>query len=197
MIRNLGAISYTMKRQKTFLPFAMAFAIGLSSCVKDPDFPMEPSLSFREVEQSTVTNNPSVGVYEKLILVLRFQDGDGNLGLSPNREKYPGDFKGPFADNQKYHYNWFATTYKKVNGKYEVLKISNTPLVYNGRFPRIDSEDRQEPLEGDIRYTIEINKKSTGSFIQRGDTIRFDVFIVDRALNESNTVSTSDIVINY
>ncbi|MGV3538339.1 MAG: hypothetical protein ACO1OQ_00920 [Rufibacter sp.] len=186
-----------MKRHSFFSLLTLFMLVaGLFSCVQDPEFPLEPRITYRGVEQETKTD-PTQGVIESLILIVRFQDGDGNLGLSADRTKFPGDFQGPFADNQTTHHNFFTFVERKVNDKYEPLKVFNNQLTYHGRFPRVSTEERQEPLEGDIRYNINFVKRSTGSVIKNGDIIRFRMYIYDRELNKSNEVTSEDIVIKY
>ncbi|WP_192820662.1 hypothetical protein [Rufibacter sp. LB8] len=196
MIRNLGAISYTMKRQLLLL-FSLATFLGIGSCTQDPEFPDVPSLTFREVEQSVITI-PNQGIAESLILVLRFQDGNGDLGLSSDRSRFPQDFAGDFADNMAYHFNIVVKTYKKnTAGDFLPLVFQTVPVSYSGRFPRVSTEDREEPLEGDIRYTLNFVKATTGNFIKRGDVLRFEVFIYDRSKNKSNTVMSPDVTFTY
>ncbi|ALJ00886.1 hypothetical protein DC20_20210 [Rufibacter tibetensis] len=125
--------------------------------------------------------------------MVRFQDGDGNLGLSETL--FPEDIQGSFAPGQPNFYNFFCNLYKKTNGKYSpVLDPSGNRIVYNGRFPRLSSDSREEPLEGDIRYSINIFE-SGFSPIKKGDTIRFDVQVVDRTFNKSQVVTTSDVIL--
>lgn len=46
-----------------------------SACYKAPEFPVEPSISFNEVQFYETPSEDS------LVLTINFQDGDGNLGL--------------------------------------------------------------------------------------------------------------------
>ncbi|RNI24984.1 hypothetical protein EFB08_16210 [Rufibacter latericius] len=172
----------------------MAFvlgSLGLTSCYDEPEFDLTPNLTFRGIEQRTL-RNPSNVTYDSLILIVRFQDGDGDLGLSETL--FPDDIKEPFNPGGPFFYNMICNIYKKKNGSYErVLDPSGNPISYNGRFPRVSSEDREEPLEGDIRYSISIYE-SPFNPIKRGDTVRFDLKIIDRAKHESQVVTTSDVI---
>ncbi|WP_210489114.1 hypothetical protein [Rufibacter aurantiacus] len=181
-----------MKRHRLFLGLAFVLgSLGLTSCYEKPDFDMTPNLTFRGIEQRTLRNASNV-TYDSLILVVRFQDGDGDLGLSETL--YPEDIQPPYNPGGEHFYNMICNIYKKVNGNYERVMVNGSPINYNGRFPRVSTEDREEPLEGDIRYSINIFQ-SRLSPLQPGDTIRFDVKVFDRALHESPTVTTSDVVL--
>ncbi|KAA3437972.1 hypothetical protein [Rufibacter hautae] len=181
-----------MKRHRLFLGLAFVLgSLGLTSCYEKPDFELTPNLTFRGIEQRTMRNATNT-TYDSLIIVVRFQDGDGNLGLSETL--YPEDIQPPFNPGGEYFYNMICNIYKKVNGNYERVLVNGNPINYNGRFPRVSTEGRDEPLEGDIRYSINIFQ-STFSPLQAGDTIRFDVKVMDRTLHESQTVTTSDVIL--
>ncbi|MFB9864940.1 hypothetical protein [Rufibacter immobilis] len=185
-----------MKKHRLFLGLAFVFgSLGLSSCYDEPEFDLAPTLTFRDIEQRTLRNPQNV-IYDSLILVVRFQDGDGDLGLSETI--FPQDIQPPFSSRDPYFNNIFCNIYKKVNGQYErVLYPGTTPLVFHSRFPRVSTIERQEPLEGDIRYSLNIFDNPRDSFypLRAGDTIRFDVKILDRSHNESPTVTTSEVIL--
>ena len=64
--------------------------------------------------------------------------------------------------------------------------------VFDGRFPLLNSSDRERPLEGKLTYKM----KSAGfELLFRQDTLMLEVFIIDRALNISNTITTPDFVL--
>ncbi|MFN3316888.1 MAG: hypothetical protein ACK40K_08755, partial [Raineya sp.] len=65
----------------------------------------------------------------------------------------------------------------------------------HGRVPPLLDNARQNPIEGVLRYNI------GGLFydvigINKRDSIRFEVFIYDRALNKSNVITTPAILVN-
>jgi len=188
-----------MKRQTFFLYLLLlTVGTGISSCVKDPDFPPTPRIEWQRFENVSVLTDPSQGPYQNMVAVVRFQDGDGNLGLSGDQKAFPQDYEGPFAPTQKHYNNICVFPERKVNGVYQPIMISPTiRFIYHGRFPRVATEERQEPLEGDIKYTIKIYKRTAGSVIKNGDVLRFNIMIVDRDLQESNTITTDEVVVNY
>ncbi|GAB2538017.1 hypothetical protein GCM10027189_20690 [Rufibacter soli] len=166
--------------------------MGLTACYNKPDFESTPNLIFRGLEQHTLRTSTNI-TYDSLILVVRFQDGDGDLGLSET--EFPDDIKGQFAPGQAYFHNIFVNVYKKVNGKFLQLQVNGVPYALPGRFPRVSIDGRDEPLEGDIRYSLDRIYENRNSLIQRGDTLRFETRIVDRALHASPTVTSSEVIV--
>lgn len=57
-------------------------------------------------------------------------------------------------------------------------------------FPRL-SNKTPESIDGEISIEIFIN-----NFTSPYDTVRFEFFVVDRALQHSNTVTTPEIIIH-
>ncbi|WP_377470273.1 hypothetical protein [Pontibacter silvestris] len=161
--------------------------LAFSSCRKEPTYPDPPQIEFRRVDQYTFEKNRVQ--QDSLVLVIGYQDGNGDLGLA--REEGV-DRDPPFDTGSEYENNFIAELQVKRNGQYEPYFSGGSSLNFNGRFPRLSSDDRSEALEGEIRYSI---PSFTSDIFNPGDTIRFEVFIYDRALNKSNTVTTSDIIL--
>lgn len=86
----------------------------------------------------------------------------------------------------------------KRGGTYEEFDFRrafgpNSCESFDGRFPLLNSEDFDRPLEGELEY------KMVGSgFLPflGNDTLQLRVLIRDRALNQSNIVSSNDFVLN-
>lgn len=151
--------------------------ILLSSCNREDPFPKEPSIAFVSFEKTATTT----GIDNGGNLTFSFQDGDGNIGLDAT------DLESPFDTSSVYYYNFFCTYYEKQNGEFVEIEL---PLSLNARIPRL-SEEEEESIEGTITLPLAINNPLS-SF----DTIRFDFYIVDRALNHSNIVTTPEIIVN-
>lgn len=162
---------------KILVPLIL-LAFLVSGCTKQPEYPIEPAISF--VSFTKVQNN--TGKDDKGILKITFTDGDGDIGLSES------DTEPPFDTASMYYYNCFITYYEKQHGQYVAVDL---PLSNNARFPLVEPANQGNPLTGDIDIELYINNP-----FSTFDTIRFDIFIVDRALHHSNTVSTPDIVVN-
>jgi hypothetical protein len=150
--------------------------LGLSSCLKQEDFPNRPDLEFIGII-AAVQPADSLGVIR-----FSFTDGDGDLGLNA------GDTLNEFAPGQPYNFNLFARYFDKQNGEY-VEFIPPSPL-FNARFIRLSSEGGSGALEGEIDYGF------AGRPGAPFDTIRYEIYIVDRSLQHSDTIVTPDIILS-
>lgn len=98
------------------------------------------------------------------------------------------------SENEDY-YNILVKFFIKRGGNYTEFNWSDPPYytTFNGRFPRMLEEDQSRAIEGKIRYAM----LSLGwNSIFRNDTIKLELKIKDRALNESNVVSTPDFTLS-
>jgi len=154
-----------------------------TSCVQHEDFPDEPLIEF----EGFVKIDDGLGYDNRGVIVFRYQDGDGDIGLES------GDTIAPFD------YNLFLSYFEKQNGVFKevVLTYYNNELGridtvnMNARIPVLTPDAANKSIEGSIYDTVFINNYSSPY-----DTIRFEIFIRDRALNESNTITTPEIIIN-
>ncbi|MCF8331087.1 MAG: hypothetical protein K9H84_01400 [Bacteroidales bacterium] len=146
----------------------------LSSCTDDKDYPIEPKIKFEDFRK---VNQDSTG-----IITLSYTDGDGDIGLAKSDTLYPYD--------STYFYNFFLYIFERKNGQYDSVQTS---IPYHGRIPLLENVQEGESIEGEIEMELDIF--SMDVFIP-GDTVVFDIFIVDRALHHSNTVRTPPIILN-
>ncbi len=151
--------------------------LTISSCKKKENYPDTPQiqyLDFTKIQNGT-------GIDDKGILKLAFTDGDGNIGLAES-DTFP-----PFNRNSKYYYNFFIDYFEKQKGVWKLvdLKISN-----NARIPPITGTGPNNPTKGEIDIELYFNNYSSAF-----DTIAFEAYIVDRDLNESNSIRSADIIV--
>lgn len=113
-------------------------------------------------------------------LKFHFEDGDGDIGLeSPTS-----------TGNQTDSTNLFFTLYRKENGTM-VPAPDNDPLKPSAyRIPYMERLGQNKIMKGTISVTF------LYLFYSAGDTIRYDFYIEDRALNKSNVASTGEIVLS-
>jgi hypothetical protein len=181
--------------------------LAISSCRKEPVYDVVPDIEFRRVEQYTFTdsppNSPRQVLRDSLVLVIGFKDGDGNLGLS----NAPGsaDMQAPFNEGSPYYDNFHTVMYIRVADpnspsgfRFDPYPFPVPGFQFSGRFGRLSSDDRPEPLEGEIKYSI--NEINSGEFalLQPGAVIKFDIYIYDRnspVPNRSNIVTTDEITL--
>ena len=167
------------------------FILVYSSCRRFEDFPDEPVIKYNNF---LLENDIETGVTQRGVLIITYTDGDGNIGLAP------GDTLPPFNYGSKYYYNMIITYYEMHHGEWE-----ETPLVYwnaedqefdtltfNARIPVLTPLSGNQAIKGFIQDTLFLyNPLSKKEY----DTIKFGVSIIDRALNESNTVETPAIIV--
>ncbi len=135
------------------------------SCKKDDTFPVTPEISFVSlVKYVSVSNNDS------LELTFDFTDGDGDIG-SPESNTSSRDI--------------FAKLFELKNGVFEEANLA-APLEY--RMPYLEPSGNNESLKGTVRINIDYN------ILQPNDTIRYELYITDRAGHKSNTITTSTII---
>lgn len=115
-----------------------------------------------------------------------FTDGDGDLGLDPN------ELSGVHGLNQPYYYNLFVRHFQKQNGEYVELEIPDTALQFHTRFISLTPEGADKTLEGEMDVGIGIEFLGTPY-----DTVRYEMYIVDRALQHSDTLVTPDIILSF
>jgi hypothetical protein len=165
---------------------------GLSSCLREPSYSTTPSIDFDSIEPIRVTKANQLPV-DSLVIGIRFQDGDGDLGLTEAESKLAPYSPGKFTDN------YFIEPYVKdpVTGKFVSLaSTGRLPLLtsgvttYNGRFdhPSTSTDSKSAALKGILKRSITF---TYGSPFVANEEIRFRICIADRALHLSDTVTTS------
>jgi hypothetical protein len=148
------------------------------SCKKIEQMPPEPFIEFKTFEvldTIDILGNPAKAGRLKFY----FEDGDGNVGLQEPAESQSDDST-----------NLFFTLYRKING--EMLPVpANDPLKPSPyRIPYMERLGQNKILKGTISVTF------LYFFYNATDTIRYDFYLTDRTLHESNTESTSEIIIS-
>ncbi|MFW5761057.1 MAG: hypothetical protein ACOCXH_08775 [Cyclobacteriaceae bacterium] len=88
------------------------------------------------------------------------------------------------------HFNIFVNFYVIENDEPKIFDFSEelNVLGYDGRFPILfDDINNERALEGSLRYKME---SSGWQDIFSIDSLQLEVYIQDRALNKSNTITT-------
>ncbi len=168
---------------------AILFTLLLSfGCKKEDPVPVAPVITF--VEANVASNNASA------VVKLEFLDEDGDLGLK--QEENVG----------KQDYNVFVDYYEKLNGDWVLkspiivwTKDITHPLggtydtsITNLRFPFLENE-AQRALQGEIKLDLILD---AGKFVVSSgpDTIKYDIYIKDRAFHKSNVITTTDLIVD-
>ena len=163
--------------------FFLGSLTAIFSCQKPPEYDNTPNIKFQNVEIFSSVENGFKK--DSLVIVTRFEDGDGDLGLS-NEDIAQAPFNQ--GDN---NLNYFIEILIKKGNGFQPL---NLPFSFNGRFFRLAPDGRIGPIEGDLRYGgIVIRERD--NVIKPGDVLKFRVWVRDRALNRSNTVLSDEITV--
>lgn len=152
-------------------------ALLFVSCHRPEPYSEIPYIEFVRLEKVDV----GTGVDNQANLVLRFQDGDGDIGLND------ADTTGHFSKDSVFYYNFFIDYYEKQNGEWVLVELP-TPL--HARVPRL-SDNVPESIEGEITILTFIN-----NYFSPYDTIKLSCCLYDRALHQSNTIETPEIIVN-
>ena len=151
-------------------------AVLAAGCVHREHYSEVPHIEFVRLEKL----DDGSGHDNQANLVIAFQDGDGDIGLSSR------DTTGPFAPDSAYYYNFFIDFIEKQHGEWVVVDLP-TPL--HARVPYL-SEDVPESIEGELTILTFIN-----NYFSPYDTIMLRCRLVDRALHESNIIETPEIIV--
>ena len=167
---------YIYMGAKQFFLTILMLALLLLACKRTEKYAVEPHIEFVSLES---IDDPDNGMDVRL--TFKFQDGDGDIGLSEN------DLQSPFDTSSVYYYNCFITYFEKQNGEFVEVEL---PSSLNMRIPRL-SDNTPESISGEIYLDLYANNPFSPY-----DTIRYELYIVDRALHHSNTITTTEYIIN-
>ena len=163
-----------MKRFITCM--VLIFALVAAGCRHEPKYSIVPHIEFVSLEK--VANG--TGHDSQAELTIYFQDGDGDIGLNET-DKNP-----VFAVDSPYYYNFFINFYEKQQGEWVMIDLP-TPL--HARVPHL-SDNVPESIEGKLSILTYINNPYSNY-----DTVRLSCYLVDRALNHSDTIITPEIIV--
>jgi hypothetical protein len=167
----------SLKIRMIFLISCLIAVIILDACKKRDNYPDTPQIKYLGF---TKIQNAS-GIDDKGIMKLSFTDGDGNIGLAES-DTFP-----PYNSGSKYYYNFFIDYYEKQKG---VWKLVDLAISNNARIPPVTGTGPNNPTKGEIEIELYFNNYQSAF-----DTIAFESYIVDRDLNESNKIRTSEIIV--
>lgn len=154
-------------------------SIFFPTCKEKEEYPPVPQLEFADfLTFRTLDDIDSLG-----ILTVSYVDGDGDLGL------YPFDTG----------VNFFVSYFVMDNGvlkagtRYNPTTGEIDTINFNARIPLLAPEDYSGWIKGEIEDTINPLRDPTSQ--KALDTIMFEVYVVDRADNQSNVVQTPLILV--
>jgi hypothetical protein len=157
--------------------------ILICGCRKYDTYPLIPHIDLLSLQKISDTS----GIDQRGIIGLSFTDGDGDLGLTADQ------------NTGKFQYNIFVKYFEMQKGTFkEIILTTPNPqtgkpdtLWFNGRIPYLTPVGKSKAISGEIYDTLFINNYSSPY-----DTIKYQIYIQDRALNKSNVVETPPIIVN-
>lgn len=150
--------------------------IMVTSCFRIETYPPEPQIElkyFTLTDTLDILGNPVL----KGELCISFIDGDGDIGYRETTDTAA-------ADTLK---TVFMKQFRKQNGSFVEQQLT---LPLNFRVPFFESTGNNPTLKGDI-IIHDLNHSPPFE----GDTIKYSIYIKDRAGNKSNTIETSELVL--
>lgn len=170
-------ISVKTMRFISYIIIIAGLSILSFSCGKIEQLPAVPYIEFRNFtvfDTLDILGNQSKGAR----LLFYFEDGDGDIGLNP-----------PTGDESDTT-NLFLSLYRKINGELVPAPPNDQLGPSKYRIPYMERLGQNKILKGTIQVSL------VYSFFNPGDTIMYEFFIKDRAGNESNAVTTCEIVLS-
>ena len=150
------------------IPLLLVTSILLvfTSCFKKEAVSPIPVIEFK----AFIANKDTANLY------IKFEDGDGDIGLTQNDTTPPNN------------YNCYITYIEKQKG---IWVKRNLPFEFNYRIPNVNTSGRKKAISGEI--TIALKPYYYDPF-SKFDTIKYELYIVDKALNKSNIIETREII---
>lgn len=170
----------SIKHMKAFIFFVL-ISLGLSSCFKDPSFDFKPNISFKSIKKFNVLDQILGAKKDSIVISINFKDGDGDLGLNSEEIAKAANLQ---------QFNYVVKPFRISKGKTTAFEPKEP---YSGFFLRFKNDDKKEPLEGTLGYKIDV---FTAFWPFKKDTVKYEIYIRDRAGNISNTIETTPIIIN-
>jgi len=170
--------------------------LAVISCQKKEEYPVEPKI---EYQGFTYLFDADTIFSGEGIISFSYTDGDGDLGLDDSDTTYP------FGFNDPHYYNMVIDYLKWVDGEFvktpllsphvpthpaDTLVLFDT-ITFNARFKRLRDSENPKAISGTMEYQLMVQNPFSPN-----DTVKFEIRILDRALNESNVIQTEPIYTN-
>lgn len=156
----------TVSKIGLILFFASLFAVA---CKK-------PSTDFPDVPQIEYVGFETKG--DSATLTISFQDGNGDIGVE--------------EDDLSVDFNMFIGYFEKddTEGWVQQLDGLGDPIFFRYRIPILEPNGTDKSLEGEIDVLMEPTYFHPIS--PDNDTLRYEIYLVDRAENISNVITTPE-----
>lgn len=155
-------------------------------CLKSEEFPDQPILTFKSLEQKFETVTGGIQPSRFIIIKVDFTDGDGDIGLDDT------DTQSPFGQDEAHYKNYNIEFKRRTGGVWTDIDSD-----WSYRMKRISPSGQDPTLNGEIEVKVgpypgpRINLPD----ILVGDTLQVHIRLEDRSLNMSNTVISEAFVL--
>lgn len=167
-----------MKKVSALVVFSVVALV--TGCYKEISFDAKPHIEFDDLKKEIRLDQFSGSKKDSVILTIKFQDGDGDLGLNEEEKK---------AAVEKQDFNYIVRIFRQKNGKFTEVPQE---VPYSGFFPRLKSDNKKGPIEGTLDYSLVYFQ----DFVPKKDSLKYQITIKDRAGNLSNTIESRVIILN-
>ena len=178
--------------------------LGTFSCIKKPEYSVVPAI-FADYVVNKATINATTGrvIEDSLFISIKYQDGDGDIGLTASDTLPPfGIFEGgnPASPRNEYYWNYHCQMQTKINGIFVDFILPGGQNL-NGRVSPLLEGTVKSPIEGSILYIptavpsdifYDVINQTTRYNVET----KFKIFIYDKALHQSNEITTETVVLN-
>ncbi len=171
----------TLKKQNRYLRnIIILIVMGgflFSACTKHEVYSVIPAIEYKSFEK--IPSN--TGADNKAYMTITFTDGDGDIGLNPE-DTFP-----PYNPGGKYYYNFFIDYYELQGDSFVKIDL---PITNNSRIPYVEPNLAELGIKGEIEIELYFN-----NIMSKADSIKYEMYILDRALHKSNVVMTPAIYV--
>lgn len=169
------------KKFRIIFGFFLFIAIGMTSCLKGPEYAIEPKITNVSIDKQEIAN-----FGESFIVSIDFQDGDGDLGNDTNDPEAEDFFDNIFMIDNRVNINL------------------DSVFIRPSSIEMLTPPSGEQAIDGTIRVTIAeiccLNESgSPACFPDQArletNEVIYDVYIKDRAGHQSNVVQTPPLTI--
>lgn len=144
--------------------------LAVLSCIKAPEYPDEPQLTFEGMSANTMVQSDFNT--DSVLVLLSFTDGDGDVGDDNELNLFVTDTRDDFiAARYRLPLIPVAGSNNGVSGDIQIVLYTTCCTYDNGQAPCTPSET--SPI----------------------DTVVYEIYMMDRSGNQSNVVSTEPIIL--
>jgi hypothetical protein len=152
----------------------------VSSCApSENQFTIEPKIEL----ESVIQHKDVLGKDSVIQLNISYSDADGDIGLSDTDTLPPFNFSSEF-----YHNLPIKFLVMNLAGQFDELKdpSSNEPYGYqHERIPNLTPPGKYKSISGVLSINLTANP-----LFSEPKRVKFEIVLLDRALNVSNTIYT-------